>query len=326
MSSLGNKVYSILFIGHFSIDSILKNKKKQEVTIGGSVTFGSLSLKKYVDNINIRIISNCGNKNFDPFLLEPLKKYKINLEGIKWFNSQNTAFFIEYFDHSRKLILKSRSPDLNFSDIPKSYLNNPPDAIIIAPLCNEISYDYIKAILKKFPDSIIGIDVQGFIRNINKDGTVNHTAEKKDINNLYNIINLVGERLVLKGSEDEMKLLAGDGEDLNKIMTEFDNYSLKGLYAMTLGVAGSMLIKSGKKLLKIPAFKPKLVKDETGAGDVYLAIFIYEYLNSDKSWNSIKECALLASCAASYLVEDIGPKGIKSKKMVLKRLEKKNYI
>ena len=139
MGSLGNKVYSILFIGHFSIDSILKNKKKQEVTIGGSVTFGSLSLKKYVDNINIRIISNCGNKNFDPSLLEPLKKYKINLEGIKWFNSQNTAFFIEYFDHSRKLILKSRSPDLNFSDIPKSYLNNPPDAIIIAPLCNEIS-------------------------------------------------------------------------------------------------------------------------------------------------------------------------------------------
>jgi len=326
MRSLGNKINSILFIGHFSIDSILKNQKKRESTIGGSVTFGSLSLKKYADNVEIRIISNCGNKNFNQSLLEPLKKNKIDLKGIKWFNSENTTFFIEYFNHSRNLILKSRSPDLNYLDIPKSYLENPPDAIIIAPLCNEISYNYVKKIIEQFPDSLIGIDVQGFIRNFNQDGKVYDTAEKENINNLYQIINLVGERLILKGSEEEMKLLAGDGDDLYKIMAEFDNYNLKGLYIMTLGEAGSMLIKSEKKLLKIPAFKPKLVKDETGAGDVYLAIFIYEYLNSDKSWKSVEDCALLASCAASYLVEDMGPSGIKSKRQVLKRIKKKKYI
>ena len=34
------------FIGHFAIDSIVRFKQKRKPTLGGSVTFGSLSLKK----------------------------------------------------------------------------------------------------------------------------------------------------------------------------------------------------------------------------------------------------------------------------------------
>ncbi|MFX1273941.1 MAG: PfkB family carbohydrate kinase [Promethearchaeota archaeon] len=321
-----NKIFSILFIGHFSKDSIIKNNIQYEPTIGGSISFGSLSLKTYARKINVRIVSNCGNKNFSPSLLDLLRKKEIDLKGIKWFNTENTSFILEYFSNSRTLTLKSKSPNLNFLDIPESYLHNPPDAIIIAPLCNEVSGDYIETILKQFPDALIGIDLQGFIRKFNEKGEVFYASDKDLINYIYKIIDLVGERLILKGSEIEMKLLAGNGDDLNKIMSKFDNSKLKGLFIMTLGEAGSMLIKSRKKILKIPAFKPKVVKDETGAGDVYLAIFIYEYLNSDKTWPSVKKCALLASSAASFLVEEIGPSGIKKKKKVLYRLNKKNYI
>ena len=95
---------------------------------------------------------------------------------------------------------------------------------------------------------------------------------------------------------------------------------------MTLGEAGSMIIKYGQDLLRIPAFKPNNVKDETGAGDVYLAIFMYEYINSDKSWKSVNNAAYLASAAASFLVEKPGPAGFKSKKKVIDRVMGKNYI
>ena len=95
---------------------------------------------------------------------------------------------------------------------------------------------------------------------------------------------------------------------------------------MTIGEAGSMLIRHGEELLYIPAFKSRGVVDETGAGDVYFAIFLHEYINSDMSWGSVQKAACLASSAASFLVEAIGTAGFESKEEVLKRVKSKNYI
>ena len=86
---------------------------------------------------------------------------------------------------------------------------------------------------------------------------------------------------------------------------------------MTLGESGSLLMKRGYKILKIPAFKSETVTDETGAGDVYLAIFLYELFNSDRSWESIKN---------AFLIEKEGPLGCESKEKVLSRVNKKRYI
>ena len=140
------------------------------------------------------------------------------------------------------------------------------------------------------------------------------------------IINLIGNKLILKGSEEEMKLLASQSEDLDKVMNHFLNYETDGLFIMTLGEKGSRIIKKGKRLLKIPAFKAKRVVDETGAGDVYFSIFLYEFINSDMSWKSIEMAANLASAAASFLVEKKGPTGFKKKQRVLRRLNKGIYI
>ena len=93
---------------------------------------------------------------------------------------------------------------------------------------------------------------------------------------------------------------------------------------MTLGEKGSMIYKKGNPILKIPAFKPKKVSDETGAGDVYFSIFLYEFSNCDKSWDSIKKVGFLASAAASFLVEKKGPSGFVLKKDVLRRVKRKD--
>ena len=140
------------------------------------------------------------------------------------------------------------------------------------------------------------------------------------------IIDLIGDRLILKGSEEEMKLLAGDCEDFGKIMTHCAKFDNNGIYIMTLGEKGSMLTKKGEKILKIPAFKPRRVTDETGAGDIYFSIFLYEFIRSDKSWEAVKNAAYLASAAASFLVEKRGPAGFETKKRVLKRVKKRKYV
>ena len=93
-----------------------------------------------------------------------------------------------------------------------------------------------------------------------------------------------------------------------------------------MGEAGSMVMKCGEDLIKVPAYKPRRVVDETGPGDVYLAIFLYELINSDMSWSKIEEIAHIASAAASFLVEEKGPDGFETKRKIMKRVRSKKYI
>lgn len=318
-------IVNILFIGHLAVDSIVRFKQKRKPSLGGTVTFGSLSLKKYEKATNIGIISNLGTLNFDKSLLKRFDDNLIDLRGVKLLEVANTKFLLEYSNHSRKLTLKSRSPNLKFEDIPEFYLSNPPELIVLAPLCNEISYEYVSKILKEFPKAYIGIDLQGFIRKIDERGKVLYIREESIIANIQKIIKLIDNRLILKGSEIEMKILSNQ-EDLNKIMEWFSVFDNEAIYIMTLGEAGSMITKRGENLIKIPAFKPKRVVDETGPGDVYLAIFLYEFINSDRSWKKIEEIGYTASAAASFLVEKKGPKGFETKKKVIKRVRNKDYI
>jgi len=315
----------ILFIGHLAIDSIIRFKATRNPTLGGSVSYGSMALSCYTGKVNIAIVSNLGSKNLNKELLEQLKIKNINLEGIKWFDSLNTNFVLDYQDHSRTLILKSKSPNLEFKDFPDSFIDSPPEVIVLVPLCNEISYDYVKKITEVFPNAYFGIDIQGFIRKIDINGNVSYIIDQDLVRNLKRIINLVGDKLILKGSEIEMKLVSRE-QDLIKVMEYFKKFDNDGIYIMTLGESGSLLMKKGYDILKIPAFKSETVTDETGAGDVYLAIFLYEFFNSDRSWQSVKKAALLASSAASFLIEKEGTSGCESKERVSIRVNKKGYI
>ena len=326
MTFQNKKSSSIIFTGHFAIDTIIRFKRRSKPSLGGSVSYCSLALSTYSQDVNISIISHLGTLNFDYSLLDGINHKNIDLKGIKYSESNNTQFVLDYYNHSRTLTLKYRSPNLEFNDIPVEYLDNPPDIIVLVPLCNEISIDYISQILKQFPNIYLGVDLQGFLRKIREDGEVAYVYDEQIISNMDDIINLIGDKLILKGSEEEMKLLAGENEDIYKVMNYFLKYDNNAIFIMTLGERGSMLIKKGEKILKIPAFKARKVIDETGAGDVYFSIFLYEFIHSDKSWNEIENSAHLASAAASFLVEKKGPSGFKRKEKVLKRIHQRRYI
>ncbi|MHA1725105.1 MAG: carbohydrate kinase family protein [Promethearchaeota archaeon] len=323
MSHDETRKLKIIFTGHFAIDTVIRFNQEFSPTLGGSVAYCSLSLREYAKDVDISIISNLGMTNFDDKLLEEFGDGSgIDISGIKKFQKRNTNFVLDYRNHSRSLTLRSKSPNLKFKDIPKSHLEHPPDVVVFVPLCNEISLQYIRKFIRTFPNAYFGIDLQGFIRSFDAKGKVQLIREKRLLKKMDRIIRIIGDRLILKGSEEEIKFLTGL-EDLNEIMNYFRKY--KGLFIMTLGEKGSLIVKGNSEVMKIPAFKADKVEDETGAGDVYFAIFLYEFLNSDKSWESIKKAGMLASVAASFEVEKKGPRGFKPKEMVLERL-KNNVI
>ncbi|MGV9171093.1 MAG: PfkB family carbohydrate kinase [Promethearchaeia archaeon] len=323
MSKQTKKKPSILFIGHIAIDNVIKEKVERKPTLGGSVCFCSLSLNEYTSNVNIGIVSKLGNKNFPSRLLKKIKDSKINLGGLKQIETKNTNFVLNYSNHYRKLTLKSRSPDIQFKDIPSHYLENKPDAIVLVPICNEISYEFVEKIHTRFPNCYFGIDLQGFIRTIDEQGNVllNSNKQKRDV--ALEVIQLLGNRLICKGSDVEMQYVSGKTER-KEVMEYFRNF--EGIFIMTLGEEGSIITKKNHEYIRIPAYRPKATIDETGAGDVYLSIFIYEFLKSTKNWTSLKRIGKLAASAASFLIEKKGMAGFKTKEIVEKRIKEKNYI
>ncbi|MHA1986373.1 MAG: PfkB family carbohydrate kinase [Promethearchaeota archaeon] len=326
MSNRNKTDTSLIFIGHFAVDNIIKFERLSKPTLGGSVSYCSLALRAYTQSAKINIISHVGKLNFDMSLFTIIKNKNIDLKGIKYSDVKNTNFVLDYFNRARILTLKSKSPTLKFQDIPQKYLNHPPDILVLVPLCNEISYEYVLQISNHFPNLYIGIDLQGFIRNIDENGVVSYIHDEKIIKNLSKIIKLIGDKLILKGSEEEMKLLASEEKDNYNVMNFFEKFDSNGIFIMTLGEKGSLIYRKGNNILEIPAFKPKKVVDETGAGDVYFSIFLYEFLQTDKSWGNIEKIGYLASAAASFLVEKKGPAGFGVKKKVLKRVKKKHYF
>lgn len=314
---------TFIFCGHFALDKIIRFNQDSMETVGGGVTYGSLALDTYTNDVWIGIVSNLGSINFKKEFLREFLERNINLDGITWNHLKNTNFVLNYFNHSRKLTLVSKSPNLNFRNFPLNYISKNPDAILLCTLCNEIDIKYIEDLVKKFKNSYIAIDLQGFIRKIDNSGLISLRYDKNFNKKISYISDLINENLILKGSEEEMSTLSGIKNPIKSIKKLTMNHSL---IITTLGEKGSLIARKGEKIIKIPAFSPNLVVDETGAGDTYMSVFMYEFLKSSKDWESIKNAGYFASAASSFLVEMKGPKGFQSKEMVLKRIKNKKYI
>ena len=74
------------------------------------------------------------------------------------------------------------------------------------------------------------------------------------------------------------------------------------------------------------AFQPDRIKDETGAGDCYAALFLSQFLKSKKGWEDILQIAEISSCGCSFLLEKKGPKPFASKEVIMERHKSKKFL
>ena len=101
--------------------------------------------------------------------------------------------------------------------------------------------------------------------------------------------------------------------DLRLAMKEIRDYGVEIVVA-TRGVKGSMLLHEGV-FYEVPACKPRIVRDLTGAGDAYVGAFLAEFVHGkEASW-----CSCVGSSAASFVVEGVGPVAFGGKKEIYKR-------
>jgi sugar/nucleoside kinase (ribokinase family) len=104
--------------------------------------------------------------------------------------------------------------------------------------------------------------------------------------------------------------------DLQLAMEKIRDYGAR-IVIVTRGMKGSKLLFEGK-LYDIPACKPKIVRDPTGAGDAFIGAFLAEYV---KGKDPIS-CACIGSSSASFVVEGVRPDVFGEKEEICARASK----
>jgi len=308
-------------MGHFARDTIISPDGTTSNSLGGGVTFGTLTAHNYNKDHKIGVFSEKG-KDFNLSWLDIFNS-KIDLTGLCSNSEHSTNFVIEYFpEGGRKLTLKSKAAPLRFKNIPPLYLNS--KSFMISSIANEVSYDFIKHLVDN-TKGWIGIDIQGFIRDFRKDGTINLEHVPQLTENMHKIMNYCGKRLILKGSGNEINYIA----KCNDVIESTQKIAQLGdfIVCTTLGSHGSLIKQGEKKMIHIPAFVPKKgIVDETGAGDCYLSAFLSEFIESSPNWSDVIRSACIGSSAASFLLEQKGPNGFGTKNQIQRRIQERNII
>ena len=251
--------------------------------------------------MKVAVISKVGS-DFPTDFKHYLTDNGVDLSGlITAPNSKTTKFILSYQNDKRKLRLKAQAPSILPEDIPEHLHAK---ATHVAPIANEIKYSTINTLQSR--TGIISIDIQGFIRRFRSNGDM-------ILGNIHNTEFLIGVE-VLKASQEELKAATGT-EDLGKSTRQIRKKGVK-IVIVTKGIEGSNMYLQ-KRSYKIPSFRTNPIKDRTGAGDVYMGSFLAEYIRDrDPVW-----CASVGSSAASFIIQETGPRGLPEKEKIYERAE-----
>ena len=279
-------MFDLTTVGHFAIDLISSPTiVSPKPTLGGAPTYVSLTARKL--GAQVSVISKVG-EDFPQKYWIWLKSQGVDLSGLKLVKgSLSTKFVLEYGNGERKLALTSRAPIICPEDVS---IKLRAKAIHTAPITNEIPLEVIEKL--RTLTNILSLDPQGFLRRFDDNGRV--CSKKWDYKNILDKID------VYKSSLGEIETATGTSE-LPSAMRKIHDQGVK-IVIVTNGAKGATLSFDGK-IHNIPACKPRINLDPTGAGDAFIGAFLAEFVREkDPEW-----CACVGSAASSFVVEGIGP-------------------
>ncbi|GAB4324910.1 MAG: carbohydrate kinase family protein [Promethearchaeota archaeon] len=313
----------LVFCGHFALDRVVYGDDVTE-TLGGGVTFGSAAARSYSPDACLGIVSVAG-EDFKPEYEAFLRDLKVDLRGVRRVGGRSTRYVLTYHDGGRDLQLAARAPDLDPSQVPDDYYEA--RAFMLGPICNEVPPQFVRDLAARAPDACVGMDVQGFIRHFDPEGKVYLHDGRDPVETVLSHVDLLDERLVLKASDAEAEALTGKSNPYEALRDLCRN---DAVVVVTRGEKGSLVGRRGQPIVKVPAFVPERVLDETGAGDAYMAGFMLEYACGPDlapgEGGDLRRAALVGAAVASFLIEEKGPRGVKGRDEVLRRVAEQHYI
>ena len=251
----------ILLVGHLTLD-----EDTYGVHLGGSIFFASQLLRILKRKANI--VTSYNKNMFTPLLGD---EFNVNVV-----NSSSTTTFVNYYESGkREQVVKSIASHIAGKDVPKKFRNA--DLVFLAPVINEVGID----IVSLFETNLVVANLQGWLRQVDKAGSVN----KKKID-LGQILQYVDIAIISK-------------EDINDWSVLEDWKNQVEILVVTIGSGGCNL-NVDNKWHHVPGIKVAEI-DSIGAGDIFATAYMLKYFQTF----DFLQAAVFANYIAGVSVEGL---------------------
>ncbi len=269
-----------LCIGHCCHD-----KLGDKNILGGCASYASLVAHQL--GLKVGILTSVGG-DFEFF--DVFKEQGISV--VNKMADKTTVFENIYANHHRTQYIHAVAEKLYANDIPQEWLQVP--IVHIGLIADEAD----KSVLKAFPNAIVGVTIQGWLRQWDEKGRV--LPKAMDWSLLADADVVIMSDADIEGFEESLPVMA----------------SYAKVLVMTRGADGADVFFNDQKF-HYPAFPVKEV-DSTGAGDVFTAAFLAKYAQT----KDIAVSTGFAHSAASFIVEGVGIKNLPTIEQINDRFEK----
>jgi hypothetical protein len=252
------------------IDYLVIGHVTQDITscgirLGGTASYAALTA--HALGLRVGIVTSCASNLDLP-----------ELEGIDIISTPadfTTTFENIPTDEGRLQRIHHMAQKIDANSIPHKWKKTP--IVHLGPVAQEINLDVPKA----FPNSVIGLTLQGWLRNWDKEGYVHYRKwqEAPFVLKMANIAVLSVEDV--KGDERVIEEMQANVKIL--VVTE--------------GAEGARLYWNGDLRRFRP---PKMVElDSTGAGDIFATAFFIRYAQTRDPWESARYATQFAATSVS---------------------------
>ena len=281
---------NLVVLGHIMIETIyLSDGKTIGPVLGSPASYSSVAASLL--GTRTGLVTAIG-KDMPFYIVNPIIEAGVDIKGMSIRGNNSRSAKLSYDkDGNKKVFYEKVAPDILFKDISKEYLKS--NAFFICPIDFEVPIETISELRKL--NKLMMTDLGGYGGTVSTmhPSTGNKEDKKivRDITSNFNII---------KASIEDCLYLFENSVTPKEAIKMIHKWGTE-IVILTLGGKGS-LISNNKDILEIPAVKEKIKVDTTGAGDVYCAAFLSEYLRTEDLYKS----GLFASAAATILIEKTG--------------------
>jgi sugar/nucleoside kinase (ribokinase family) len=282
-----------LVVGHIVQDLIPESASPAEHSpserwrLGGAASYASIMAR----NLGLRTaVLTAASPELDVAALLP------GIECHVVPSERTTQILNVYSNGRRRQTVPQRADRLRPEHLPYDWSRS--DIVLLGPVAGEAD----DALATVFPDSLLAIGAQGWLREIGDDQRVRPLPPWQ-----WDAPAVLRPAQALFLSNEDVT-----PEDAPGALAEWSRYV--DVLAFTLGSEGANICYCGE-WRHIEAFPAKEV-DLTGAGDVFAAAFLVRYRESGDPWSS----ARFAAAAAAISIEAPGVEGIPTRAQVQKRM------
>jgi len=276
-------------VGHILNEVVKYPEKTIGPVLGGPAAYTAVASARL--KVKTGIVTKIG-EDVPRTLLEPFYEAGVDVRGLKIEGENTTTNYLIYDNRGDKtLVYLKKAPRIRFEDVPEDYLKS--KFIHVCPLDFEVPIETLMSL--KEAGLRLSVDLGGY----GGATSIRHPSRDEEAKKFFEEAIKYFE--IVRASLEDCRHIFGDRRDLPKHAVRFFVDKGADIGLVTLGEEGAILLTRKGDFYKIPGFKSKIV-DVTGAGDVFCAGFLSEYLRTEDPLKSV----IFGCAAASLLTEKTG--------------------